>query len=65
MAFWWCLEHKAVEQGLGCGSSSRIGPYDTQQQAASALERVHQREDEQAAKDQAIEKKWGPKKGWF
>jgi hypothetical protein len=65
MSFWWCLEHKAVEEGLGCGSTSRLGPYASQQQAGSALERVHKREDEQATKDKEIEKKWGPKKGWF
>ena len=65
MSFWWCLNHKSVEQGLGCGSTSRIGPYDTQQQAASALERVGKREKEQEEKDREIEKKWGPKKGWF
>ena len=50
MSYWWCLDHKTVEQGLGCGSTTRLGPYDTQQQAA---------------KDKEIEKKWGPKKGWF
>ena len=65
MAFWWCIDHKSVEEGLGCGSTTRIGPYDTQQQAATALERVKKREGEQAEKDQQIEKKWGPKKGWF
>ena len=65
MSFWWCLNHKSVEQGLGCGSTTRIGPYDTQQQAATALERVGKREKEQEEKDKEIEKKWGPKKGWF
>ncbi|MGH8519716.1 MAG: hypothetical protein ACREUE_19860 [Panacagrimonas sp.] len=65
MAYWWCLDHKVVEEGLGCGSTTRIGPYDTPQQAASALDRIHQREDEQVEKDKQIEKKWGPKKGWF
>jgi hypothetical protein len=65
MAFWWCLEHKQVEEFLGCGSTTRLGPYDTAQQAAGALGRVKQREDEQVEKDKAIEKKWGPKKGLF
>ena len=65
MSYWWCLEHKCVEESLGCGRTSRIGPYDTQQQAASALERVGTREKEQEEKDKEIEKKWGPKKGWF
>ena len=65
MSFWWCLEHKTVEESLGCGSTSRIGPYDTQERAATALQRVSEREKEQEAKDKEIEKKWGPKKGWF
>lgn len=65
MAWWWCLEHKQVEQHLGCGSTTRLGPYETQQQAATALERVHKREEEQTAKDKEIEKKWGKKKDFF
>lgn len=65
MAYWWCLEHKTVEEGLGCASSSRIGPYDTPDKAAGALARTKAREDEQSAKDKAIEKRWGPKKEWF
>lgn len=65
MSYWWCLDHKQVEQGLGCGSTTRIGPYDSEQQAATALERVKKREKEQEEKDQEEEKKWGKKKGWF
>lgn len=65
MSYWWCLSHKQVEEGLGCGSTSRIGPYDTKEQAASALERVKKREEEQVEKDNEEERKWGKKKGWF
>ena len=65
MAYWWCLDHKQVEEGLGCASSSRIGPYDSADKAATALDRVHTREDEQDQKDKEIEKKWGKKKSWF
>jgi hypothetical protein len=65
MSYWWCLDHKCVEQGLGCGSTTRIGPYDDERQAASALERVKQREKEQEEKDKEEEKKWGKKKSWF
>ena len=65
MGFWWCIDHKKVEEGLGCGSSTRIGPYDSADQAATALDRVHQREEEQDLKDKEIEKKWGKKKSWF
>ena len=65
MSYWWCLDHKSVEEGLGCGSTTRLGPYDSKERAATAMERVRKREDEQVEKDKDIEKKWGPKKGWF
>lgn len=65
MAWWWCLEHKAVEEHLGCGSTTRLGPYDSPQVAAGALERVGTREKEQQAKDREEERKWGKKKSWF
>lgn len=63
MAWWWCLEHKQVEEGLGCGSTTRVGPYDSPDRAATALERIGKRETEQQDKDKAIEAKWG-KKTW-
>jgi hypothetical protein len=62
MGWWWCLDHKAVEEGLGCGSTTRVGPYDSQERAATALERIGQRETEQQAKDKEEEQKWGKKK---
>ena len=65
MNWYWCLEHRQVEESIGCGSTSRIGPYDTPEQAAGALQRTRQRESEQEAKDQAEEQKWGKKKPWF
>jgi hypothetical protein len=64
MSFWWCLEHKRVEEGLGCGSTSRLGPYDSEPKAASALERIGKREEEQQQKDRQEEKKFG-KKTWL
>jgi hypothetical protein len=65
MSFWWCLEHKQTEEGLGCGSTTRLGPYDTAERAATALKRINARETEQVEKDEAIEKKWGKKGMWF
>lgn len=65
MAFWWCIDHKQVEEHLGCGSSTRIGPYDTPEQAAGAIARTKEREAQQEAKDRAIEKKWGKKNSLF
>lgn len=65
MAWFWCLDHKTVEEGLGCGSSSRIGPAATPVEAASALERTRQREQEQKARDVEEEKKHGRRREWF
>ena len=65
MSWWWCLDHKQTEEGLGCGSTSRIGPYDTAERAATALKRINAREAEQTEKDKAIEARWGKKGMWF
>jgi len=65
MAWFWCLEHKTVEEGTGCGSSSRIGPAATPGEAARALERIRQREEEQKARDAEDEKKHGRRREWF
>ncbi len=52
MTWWWCLDHKRVEQNGGCGSTTRVGPYDTEQQAASAMDRVRERSAKEAERDQ-------------
>jgi hypothetical protein len=45
--FWYCLKHHAVEKsGSGCKVSDRLGPYDTEAEAARALEKVKERNDE-------------------
>ena len=49
--YWWCLEHNKVEENFGCGSTTRIGPYDTAQEAAGAPDRTRQRAAEQEARD--------------
>ena len=54
--WWWCLEHKRVEQGFGCGGTTRIGPYDSEQEAAKAPERTRVRAAEQEARDKADRK---------
>lgn len=56
MSWWWCLDHKNVEEGAGCSSTSRLGPYDSAQQAAGAIERTRKRAAEQEARDKAEEK---------
>lgn len=44
--FWYCLNHKTVEPADGCANSQRLGPYPTQDDAAHALEKVQQRNQE-------------------
>jgi hypothetical protein len=61
MTWFWCLDHKRVEEGIGCGSTTRIGPYATQSEAATALERTRAREKAQEERDKADEKFWGRK----
>jgi hypothetical protein len=65
MAWFWCLEHKQVEEGVGCGSTSRIGPVATREDAASAVDRIRQREELQKARDAEEEQKHGRRRDWF
>ncbi len=44
--FWWCLNHNAVEGQDGCAWKDRLGPYDSEAEAARALEKVKERNDE-------------------
>lgn len=44
-AWYYCLTHKVVESYDGCKSIDRLGPYDTPEEAARALERVAERND--------------------
>ena len=46
MDWYYCLAHQAVEEGLGCPNSERMGPYATEHEAATALERAHQHSEE-------------------
>lgn len=36
--WFYCLKHHAVEGREGCRASDRLGPYDTREEAARALE---------------------------
>jgi hypothetical protein len=58
MQWWWCLEHKQVEQGAGCANMSRLGPYASEAEAAGAPERTRARTEAQDAAEQA-EDHWG------
>jgi hypothetical protein len=41
--YWFCLEHHRVEGEQGCRSADRLGPYDTAEEAARALEKARER----------------------
>ncbi|MDP3967932.1 MAG: hypothetical protein Q8Q02_06595 [Nocardioides sp.] len=44
--YYYCLKHKTVEPQEGCRAKDRLGPYDTEAAAASALERVEERNED-------------------
>ncbi|MFC5906222.1 hypothetical protein [Streptacidiphilus monticola] len=44
--WFFCLKHHRVEQGQQCPARNRLGPYATEAEAAHALERVAERNDE-------------------
>ncbi len=41
--FWYCLTHDRVEGRDGCRNQDRLGPYDTEAEAARALESARER----------------------
>ena len=45
--FWYCLKHHRVEPSdSGCKAADRLGPYPTEAEAARALEKVKERNEE-------------------
>ena len=45
-SYWYCLDHHTVEGPDGCAYKDRLGPYDTEEDAARALEKVKERNEE-------------------
>lgn len=43
--YWFCLKHHAVEPQDGCSYADRLGPYETEEEAARALEKVKERNE--------------------
>lgn len=41
--WYWCLEHGTVEPEGACRIDRRLGPYATRDEAANALERTRER----------------------
>jgi hypothetical protein len=44
--YYYCLEHHTVEPEEGCRSADRLGPYGSEAEAARALEKVQERNEE-------------------
>ena len=45
--YWYCVKHETVEQGEDvCPPIDRLGPFDTHDEAAHALEKAAQRNEE-------------------
>lgn len=43
--FWWCLKHEGVEPNEGCKNADRLGPYDSEAEAARALDKFAERNE--------------------
>jgi len=46
MAYWFCLTHHEVEPQDGCRYKDRLGPYETEAEAARALEKAAERTEQ-------------------
>ena len=44
--FFYCTKHDAVEGPDGCAPIDRLGPYPTKEEAANALEKVKERNED-------------------
>ncbi len=44
--FWFCLTHHEVEGEHGCRNQDRLGPYPTAADAARALDKVAERNED-------------------
>lgn len=43
--WYYCLDHKTVEDMRGCGSPYRFGPYPTHDEAQNAMQKVAERNE--------------------
>lgn len=44
--YWFCVKHHTVEGAEGCKAADRLGPYASHADAARALEKVQERNEE-------------------
>lgn len=45
MSYYFCLNHHTVEGEQGCKAADRLGPYETEAEAAKALDKVEERNE--------------------
>jgi hypothetical protein len=50
-AWYFCLKHMRVEHGAGCPDRDRMGPYQTENEAANALQHAKERNEQWEAKN--------------
>ncbi|RJL32860.1 hypothetical protein [Bailinhaonella thermotolerans] len=43
--WWYCLRHMRVEHGPGCPNKDRLGPYETEAEAANAMRTAAERNE--------------------
>lgn len=53
--WYYCIEHATVEPKLGCRITTRMGPYETREEAARALETARERNKEWEEADEEWE----------
>lgn len=51
--WFYCIKHQTVEGAEGCAERHRLGPFETREEAAHALERVAERNERADAEDRA------------
>ncbi|AEW93725.1 MULTISPECIES: hypothetical protein [Streptomycetaceae] len=44
--WYYCLEHRKVEEGPECPAKDRMGPYATPAEASGAMEKAAERDEE-------------------
>jgi hypothetical protein len=49
--FWYCVRHRRVEPYDGCKNADRVGPFQTEAEAADAMQTIAEREERYETED--------------
>lgn len=49
--WFYCIKHHTVEGAVGCKAKDRLGPYSTQEEAAHAMDKVQERNQQWSSQD--------------